>query len=112
MLKRTRFEKCRKLPPNVHSNSFNVPREPRLTEIACQQIRRPIALCSSRSRTIDLIVNHSSGGNSPLGTCRFTFPWMVDASIKKAHRLLAPSPDHASLVHPFANEFPGQLAGP
>ena len=59
------------------------------------------------------MLNHSLGGNSSLGTCRFTPPWLVDASIRNgASPPGRPAQDYAGFLDSSANEFLGQLARP
>ena len=69
--------------------------------------------CNSRSRTIDLMVNHSPGGSSSLGTCKFTFPWLVDASTRNGASPPGAQPriTRASSTPPRTSCL-GQLAGP
>jgi hypothetical protein len=58
------------------------------------------------------MLNHSSEGNSPLGTCRFTLPWFVDASTRNAYHPRRPAQKYACLINSSANQFLRQLAAP
>jgi hypothetical protein len=47
------------------------------------------------------MLNHSCRGNSSLGSCRFTLPWVV-----------ALTQTHASFIDALADQFIGELARP